>query len=159
MRNYKYSDESIKQAVEQSASVSAVLRVMGIKVTGGNHSHMSRRIKAIGLDTSHFTGRSWNKGGTNDHCRKSAAQILVTTTYRVTAHQLRRSLLEIGREHRCEGCGIGPEWNGLDNTPKPLTLEIDHMDGNPFDNRADNLRFLYPNCHSQCETNRPWKNT
>jgi 5-methylcytosine-specific restriction endonuclease McrA len=34
----------------------------------------------------------------------------------------------------------------------PITLEIDHINGEHNDNRRDNLRFLCPNCHSQTET-------
>lgn len=43
-------------------------------------------------------------------------------------------------------CGIS-EW--LD---KPLSLHLDHINGNNKDNTLENLRFLCPNCHSQTET-------
>ncbi|MFA6159158.1 MAG: HNH endonuclease signature motif containing protein [Candidatus Paceibacterota bacterium] len=36
----------------------------------------------------------------------------------------------------------------------PLTLEIDHIDGNPENNEKENLRLLCPNCHSQTSTYR-----
>lgn len=44
-------------------------------------------------------------------------------------------------------CGIGNEWNG-----KPLTLQLDHINGDHSDNRLENLRILCPNCHSQTST-------
>lgn len=61
-------------------------------------------------------------------------------------------------EERCP-CGLTNEWNG-----QPLTLELDHIDGDPTNNEISNLRFLCPNCHSQTETNkgknkRGWRKT
>lgn len=35
---------------------------------------------------------------------------------------------------------------------KPLVLQIDHIDGNRYNNILSNLRFLCPNCHSQTDT-------
>lgn len=47
----------------------------------------------------------------------------------------------------CEGCGIGPIWNG-----KPLHLQVDHKNGNSRDCRKENLQKLCPNCHTQTPT-------
>ena len=48
--------------------------------------------------------------------------------------------------YQCSSCGIS-EWQD-----QPLTLQVDHIDGNPDNNKGLNLRLLCPNCHSQTPT-------
>jgi hypothetical protein len=47
---------------------------------------------------------------------------------------------------KCNECGIS-EW-----LSSPLVLEIDHVDGDAYNNRPENLRLLCPNCHAQTPT-------
>jgi len=47
-------------------------------------------------------------------------------------------------EYKCQWCGLTNEWHG-----RPLSLELDHINGIGNDNRLENLRFLCHNCHSQ----------
>lgn len=50
-------------------------------------------------------------------------------------------------EYKCNECENTGMWNG-----KPLTLQLEHKNGFPNDNRLENLEFLCPNCHSQTST-------
>ncbi len=141
----RYPDDSLREAVSKSTSVAGVLRYLGIAQSGGMHAHISRRIKRLDLDTSHFTGQAHNRGKRLE--RKPASEILIIRppgSNRAKPHQLRRALCEVGRAYICEECGIGDAWNG-----RPLTLHVDHINGDYRDCREINLRFLCPNCHSQ----------
>lgn len=51
------------------------------------------------------------------------------------------------RGYKCEECG----QDGIHNN-KPLTLQMDHIDGNSDNNSLTNLRLLCPNCHTQTDT-------
>jgi 5-methylcytosine-specific restriction endonuclease McrA len=57
-----------------------------------------------------------------------------------------RTVLTNIRGYKCECCGIS-EHNG-----KELTLQVDHINGDPYDDSPENLRLICPNCHSQTET-------
>lgn len=148
MTTYKYSTSELEEAVASSTSVSDVMRKLGIRVAGGSHRHLSNRIKREGIPTDHFTGQAHRKGS-RDSKRKTAADIFVVLpegSRRPAANQLRRALTEIGVPYACTECGID-EWRG-----KPITLHVDHIDGDWLNNLPGNLRYLCLNCHSQTPT-------
>jgi hypothetical protein len=62
-----------------------------------------------------------------------------------TRNTLRRCLTH-DQGYKCALCNIS-EYNN-----KPLTLQVDHIDGNAGNNFPTNLRLICPNCHSQTET-------
>jgi len=147
-RRVKYTKEMLEEAVRDSTNFAEVMRYFGLKPNGGHHTHLSRRIRALGIDTSHFTGRPRLPAGVV--VKRHWTTILVETpagSARTKPHLLRRALIESGRPHKCEGCGTEPLWCG--NT---LVFHVDHVDGNPNDSRPENVRFLCPNCHSQTPT-------
>ena len=57
-----------------------------------------------------------------------------------------KKILIVERGHRCEGCR-NTEWLG-----NPITLELEHTDGDKKNNVRENLRLLCPNCHSYTPT-------
>ena len=147
-RNLTYTDKQLVSAVAENSSIAGVLRSLGIRQAGGSHSHMSRRIKALGLDTSHFVGQGHNAG--KHRPRLNASQILIEVppnSPRRKPSLLRRALLEIGVSYECRDCELKPIWR-----ERPLVLHVDHIDGRYWNCQPENLRFLCPNCHSQTST-------
>ena len=65
------------------------------------------------------------------------------------SYKLKHRLFEQGvKTNSCEECGI-EQWNN-----KPISCELDHIDGNSRNHRLANLRILCPNCHSFTSTYR-----
>lgn len=93
-----------------------------------------------GLDTSHFVRKS--RRGTD-----GPVLSLHPVGQRTGGAILFRELIGLGRPYVCAECNQPPEWNG-----KPLRLQVDHISGEFWDDREENLRFLCPNCHTQTST-------
>ena len=141
-----YIKEKLQKFVAESISVSEVIRRFGQKVSGGSHSHVKRKIEEYGIDTSHFLGKASRCGQKSNPNKKDWAEILIKRKQgnRQKLYQLRRALIEAGRNYICEVCEHPPEWKG-----KELRLQVDHKNTDWLDDRKENLRFICPNCHTQ----------
>ncbi|MFJ4897214.1 HNH endonuclease [Streptomyces sp. NPDC088727] len=142
----RHTEEKLRDLVTRSASVAEVVRRLGISPVGGNHAHISRRITALEVDTSHFvrTPPRRPKGS-----QENRLVLGSPSDSRIPGKRLRRELTRSGVEDACAECGNRGAWQD-----QPLRLEVDHINGNWWDNRPENLRILCPNCHAATDTYR-----
>jgi hypothetical protein len=149
----KYSDELIAKLVSESQSVAEVLRKLrpDSPLSGTMHRHVTRRIKQANIDITHFLTNEQVLSKYGRNVKLKADEVLVKHRFsqrKEKKETLLRALLSLGVIEMCSaaGCGI-TTWMG-----KPIKLHIEHKNGDPLDNRFENLCFLCPNCHSQTTT-------
>lgn len=139
MRN-KYTKELLEPVVKDSLTWVDVCRKLGVKPMTGAQSHLQKRAKDFGIDSSHFLGKAYNRGKT---FKKRDALEYCFNGSKVSSHTLKLRLIRDGyKESYCEKCGID-KWKGED-----LPLELDHIDSDYYNNELSNLQILCPNCHA-----------
>jgi hypothetical protein len=150
MGKRSWTDGELVEAVRRSKSYRNVLKLLGLIPAGGNYVQIQYRIKALGLDMSHFAGKGWNKGlKYHTKTRPTIAELLVVGSA-VQSFKLKKRLFEEGlKVPQCELCG----WAGRSADGR-IPVELDHINGNRNDNRIDNMQILCPNCHSLQPTHR-----
>ncbi len=149
-RKRSWSDNDLKKAVKQSYSIRETLERLGLRSAGGNYMQVQSTITDLSLNTSHFHGQGWRKGKTFAFVPKTPlSQILVKESV-FQSYKLKKRLFRDGLKYeKCELCG----WAERSEDGR-IPVELDHINGDRFDNRIQNLRILCPNCHSLQPTHR-----
>lgn len=137
----KWTNKELAFAVKNSETKAQVLEKIGLSKHSHNYNIINKYIKKLNLDISHFNpGKySYAKPYPDKDVFKKCS------TYKTS--KLYKRLVKMGREERCEMCGLETVWNN-----KPIRLQVHHINGINNDHRLENLRFLCPNCHSQTKT-------
>lgn len=151
--------DNLAVAVKSSRSIRQVLKKLNLRQAGGNYSTVKHYIKRLKLDVSHFKGRGWNRGLSFPFKPKIDLSDILKNPSQFQSYKLKQRLIRAGlKKEECQLCG----WKQMAIDGR-VPLELDHINGNRFDNRIENLRILCPNCHSLQSTHRgrnhPYGNT
>lgn len=146
----KYTREEFIQAWLTSKTIGEVARKLGRNHSGGGYVVLKTAAEQLKLPVDHMIEYGLSTGPSYNRFRCTPlSEILVKNSSYTNIARLKIRLLREGLlEARCyeEDCGL-VEWKG-----KPISLQLDHVNGDKFDHRIENLRLLCPNCHSQTDT-------
>jgi hypothetical protein len=139
---------AIRTACQGAVSAAEALRALGVPLAA-NHRRLREACERFGVDYPRFDASVGPKGRFDSRTPITPlSEILVEDSCYSKFGVLKRRLIDSGMLlNECALCHLGPEWQG-----KPLTLQLDHINGVRTDNRIGNLRLLCPNCHSQTVT-------
>lgn len=144
MGKKSWSKNQLIDAVKSSFSIRQVIYKLGLIPAGGNYQHVTRQMKEMHLDDTHFTRQGWRKGRTIPREPVVALEDILKKGSYFSIHTLKKRLFALRLKSReCEECG----WARISEDGR-IPIELDHINGDRHDNRIENLRILCPNCHS-----------
>ena len=134
--------KEIQKVVEESNNFNEALFKLKLNISGKSYQNFKKLLEDNNIDYSNFD-QKLTKSKENKNLEE-----LLQNNINYSSQRLKKKLISAGlKKDICECCGCSNIWQG-----KTLTLQLDHINGDHFDNRLENLRILCPNCHSQTET-------
>lgn len=143
-----WEEKKLRKIVENSLSVAECLKKLGLVARGRNFETFRNKVKKWSIDVAHFDPKASQKARLQFQFKQTVSDGEVfCKNSKVSQHCLVVRYKRISPPEKCSSCNTGLTYNNL-----PLTLQLDHTNGDSKDNRLENLRWLCPNCHSQTET-------
>ena len=92
----------------------------------------------------HYTAEDYQRIFANR--KRKRDEDLMLAEYSSLTYQRLRERICLEQDGKCNNCGLS-EW-----FDKPLSLELEHKDGDRHNNDRENLEMLCPNCHALTDT-------
>ena len=148
--NHKYdwaNKQNFIKDLATSQSMSDFLMQRGLSASSGNFYTFKKWVYVHGIDIKNFNFKKSIKKHKVKLIKKVSLDDIFCENSIVSKQQLRKRVKKENLiEYKCQ-CGVKGMWQG-----NPITLQLEHKNGNNSDNRLSNLEYLCPNCHSQTQT-------
>ena len=113
-----------------------------------NFQTFRKYAKELGVWNPNQSGSGQLKSKADGNGKYALSDILEGKYPHYSSHKLRLRLIKSGlKQDVCEECGQSNVYNG-----KPLSMQLDHINGDHYDHALKNLRIMCPNCHTQTST-------
>lgn len=138
-----HNKNALEKAIKNSNSIKEIIRYLGLSSSGDQYSQVRKWAKYHSLDLPKYmyNRNSTTKISLEDKLVKGKVTNNSRLLKGLVSVNMKKQLCEI------EECTQTNIWLG-----KPLTLHLDHIDGDHSNNLLENLRVLCPSCHQQTET-------
>jgi|SRR5579859_1458746 len=141
-----WTDNDLIEAVKISKSYAEVTRRLEVNFPTVYYSKVSKRIKKLKLDISHFYKQKDILANARSKVKLLSNEEFFCVND-IDRSNIKHRIIKYNLiPYQCSECSINSWLN------KELSLHLDHINGIPNDNHLNNLRFLCPNCHSQTDT-------
>lgn len=104
------------------------------------------RLKKSMANKKHYKEHGWSGKNNIIKFRRTWKKKIMESDFDSLSYLSKRKRVIWEQDCKCKECGLN-KWR-----EKPLTLELEHLNGNHSDNNRSNLAALCPNCHSITRT-------
>lgn len=141
---YNFLKEEVEKSIKDNRSLALAAVSLGMPFTS-----FRRLVFKIdeGLWNPNPGGKGWRVPANTYTKKRFEVEVLKENSSRLSSYKIKNLIFKFKmKKEICEICGQLPEWKG-----KKLVLQLDHIDGDRWNNKLENLRIVCPNCHTQTE--------